>query len=693
MKKTLGLCVVLTASLMLACVAVSESQAACTGSGLAWTCTAGSTAAQINAAISSAANEAVITFDAGTYSFTGVNLANKNGLSLVCATLGGCTNSGSGTIFSLETCSAPVTNLVRIGGWNFTVGGGYKIWIYCNQNITQLRLDHLDITGHAVADIAIFIGEGSTPASVDLGQVWGVADHINCHSATTNFVCIKHVSGGMTWTTGTQGTAQNFFFEDSVCDMFRTAGDFGTGCIDNWRAHGIVARFNTVLGTVLRTHSYCHGGPYNTEMYGNLINTQSVASPGGWDIHLQGGGETIVWGNQAGPQGGGLPPLGVQNYRSTQSALPQGSCTIAADGTVVNPPPGTPQAPYDTNRTPTASYYGYPTWHQAGRDGNVTLKPMYSFLNRINGTGALVNLQVSSGTWTGSAANCANNDTNRINCHMQLNRDIYHETPSFTGVSGVGVGTLAARPATCTPTPEAADAGNGGVGYWATDQGSWNQSTSNPYGVQQNGADGVLYRCSATNTWTVAYTPYTYPHPLATGAEPPPVTPQQRWSPIMNLRVAWEFLAEWVAWIFLPDEATAGELLLAQATAPSLSWSIEEAPLACSVQTPNTMVQRSGSQGGPYGTIATVPITTTRWSLPLVGDNQWYRVATACGVSNVVQYLASSVPPPTVDDDSVLQAEIATLKSQLAGICRAAKAMGGSSISLAGRLRKEIPCL
>jgi hypothetical protein len=36
---------------------------------------------------------------------------------------------------------------------------------------------------------------------------------------------------------------------------------------------------------------------------------------------------------------------------------------------------------------------------------------------------------------------------------------------------------------------------------------------------------------------------------------------------------------------------------------------------------------------------------------------------------------------------------IATLEAQLASICRAAKAMGGSPTSFAGRIRKEVPCL
>jgi hypothetical protein len=84
----------------------------------------------------------------------------------------------------------------------------------------------------------------------------------------------------------------------------------------------------------------------------------------------------------------------------------------------------------------------------------------------------------------------------------------------FNGTTGMGFGTLLKRPTTCTTGPEAPDAGHGGVGYWATDQGEWDSS---------NGAtpDGKLYRCTATNTWAVHYTPYTYPHPLQGALTPP----------------------------------------------------------------------------------------------------------------------------------------------------------------------------
>ena len=88
------------------------------------------------------------------------------------------------------------------------------------------------------------------------------------------------------------------------------------------------------------------------------------------------------------------------------------------------------------------------------------------------------------------------------------NRDFYYEvsqslqtspTSPFNGTQGTGFGILANRPTTCTPR----------VAYWATDQGSWNQSGS--------GGQGELFICTATNTWTQTYEPYTYPHPLVTG--------------------------------------------------------------------------------------------------------------------------------------------------------------------------------
>lgn len=88
------------------------------------------------------------------------------------------------------------------------------------------------------------------------------------------------------------------------------------------------------------------------------------------------------------------------------------------------------------------------------------------------------------------------------------NRDFYMDASYHNnyGNGGVKIGTLASRPANCTPYEA----------YWATDQGNWNK--------KPGGAQGVLYKCTAPNTWTLYYTPYTYPHPLreASGDSTPP---------------------------------------------------------------------------------------------------------------------------------------------------------------------------
>ena len=59
------------------------------------------------------------------------------------------------------------------------------------------------------------------------------------------------------------------------------------------------------------------------------------------------------------------------------------------------------------------------------------------------------------------------------------------KSAAFDGTSGVGSGLLADRPVTCSPL----------VGYFATDT-------------------DTLYQCTAVNTWTSYYTPFTFPHSL-----------------------------------------------------------------------------------------------------------------------------------------------------------------------------------
>jgi hypothetical protein len=126
---------------------------------------------------------------------------------------------------------------------------------------------------------------------------------------------------------------------------------------------------------------------------------------------------------------------------------------------------------------------------------NQVLSPMYVWLNRFN---KAPNFDAN----TGVSSNSLFTTRNREYYAENLNQGIQSNTTSpFNGATtiGMGHGTLVDRPTTCTQ----------GVGYWATDQGSWNQEAS--------GEQGQLYICTATNTWTLNYTPFTYPHPLISG--------------------------------------------------------------------------------------------------------------------------------------------------------------------------------
>jgi len=401
-------------------------------------------------------------------------------------------------------------------------------------NSQNFRFDH----SHFVVNGAV----GAVCMTVS-GWIYGVVDHnlfdLPTHS-TSNGIRISHGGfandpngiGNGSWASPTAfGSNQYLFLENNVFN-----GGFANDCNNGGRQ---VLRFNTFNDSVVQAHEMegdfrgCRSG----EDYMNTYNgdpSDNLDSSYAFETRM---GTAVVWGNvvtnyttmldmandrdNTGHGFGAAPPV------TTAAAMTGwGFC-----GTLVS---GSNQGPSQWDFT--TSTPGYPCIDQVGRGmsdlvtglfkppnstkinsvtGSVSwphnaLEPVYEWLNRFTKTPS-----VSGGV-------CTVNPTTPT---IQQNRDYYCYTltwngTSFTGTAfngtvGTGSGPLSNRPATCTAGP----GGNTpGVAYWATDQGNWNQSGS--------GGQGQLYVCTATNTWTLYYTPYIYPHPLNSGV-PTALSPNQ----------------------------------------------------------------------------------------------------------------------------------------------------------------------
>lgn len=464
-------------ALMFSLCAPCLTWAVCSGAGATWSCAAGSTASQINSAISAASNQATITLANGSYSFTGVSLNGKNGLSIVCATERQCTLTGSGLIFDLSTSSAtPITNLIRISGFVFgaTSGGSPTIWIEGDVQVDNLRIDHC--TFNQTNGVGIMTGHTQSKRKVN-----GVIDNNIFRGSTHNYPLEIFGAGNNDWTSSHQGTGDNLFIEDNIFDY--ASENLSASGIDCWNGGRLVVRHNTITNARVAVHGVCHDGPANLEVYDNTI--ANTSNDGGYRIiHHQGSGEFMVFNNIISPTSATMALL---YYRSSTSN-PEGCGTCDGSQSV------------DGNRSPTSTYHGYPCYRQPGRDGNGILRPVYLWNNKFSSTGKKINISIEDAA-----------TPSYLSYHLKSNRDYYEAvsngaqtspTSPFNGTTGMGFGTLANRPTTCTTGSEAADAGHGGVGYFATDT-------------------NILYRCSATNTWIAHYRPYAYPHPLRSALPAP----------------------------------------------------------------------------------------------------------------------------------------------------------------------------
>jgi hypothetical protein len=450
--------------------------AGCTGSSPTWETTPDY--ASLSACVAGLQNNDTlnVTAGGGTSEITSTLVVPSSGVKIIGPGAANLTLTWTGNyVFSTASKSS-----FRISGFTFAtstyqtsilVKGGTG-WMIDNNIYTN--------TGDATST-GVFVIVDADAAGASYGLI---------HSNTVNAgrVLISHstISSAMEntlWVSDLNlGTSEAVYIEDNT---FNFSPNRSTNCVDSNRASRYVARYNTINGQYVMAHSQYEGGSRRGsrkwEIYGNNMST-SVTT---WIAALYfGAGSGTIFANQ----GSGYDAwLFLDNTRDHYG-------DVADNTTYAGRCDGDNVTDGNTNPNPASGVVdGWPCRDQIGRSSdsgaypsNQASVPAMFWLNRSATAPMTIDLA------TGVSAS-----------HIVADRDYYISNASFNGTSGIGCGTFADIPATCTT----------GVSYWATTQ-SCSDLTGMVGANPVTPISGTLYKCTETDTWTAYYTPYTYPHPL-----------------------------------------------------------------------------------------------------------------------------------------------------------------------------------
>ena len=451
--------------------------------------------ADVQTAVNSAASNDTVAVPAGNCSWSSaIDISGKSKINIIGAGIDITTlTCTSGTCFN--AANAGTSPVFRISGFTMQNAAGGELIGLQGVSSNWFRIDHNKMIGEtdlATLQIAGYGGDYHPAGLID-----------NNTGKNLRIVVLGTAadlpSEAKLWTVNPDfgGPTRVVYIEANT-----TTNNIHSNFPDCHYGGNYVARFNVLNGTVYSEVHSVQGadrGCQRWEIYNNVYNMPEAYSTR--VIYLR-SGSGYVFNNTASQSNNDW--IQLNNVRSCRDpGDTNGKCSGASN--------------WDQN---TSGQSGYACRDQIGRSRDTSvwaagrpyaqaLTPAYIFNNKLPNA-AEVPTVVDAGE------TCSPSDLNST--HIQANRDYYTYNASCSGAAcTTGVGTGTALPATCTV----------GTGYWKTNEGNWNHSGA--------GGQGVLYKCTSANTWTLSYTPYTYPHPVQGGA--PPVTTID---PPHNLRVVQE---------------------------------------------------------------------------------------------------------------------------------------------------------
>ena len=382
------------------------------------------------------------------------------------------TMSSAGTAINLGKSGSRITGIGFINAGIFSDGYDF-------------RVDHCSMFFDSWAN-GISVYSTANPAVIPTGVIDNnTFINMRVLVSGSNFLLSENgVQNGLWATQLNLGSSEAVYIEDNIY----TKGTGGINAVDGNYGGRFVFRYNTVDGLNLEAHSVQNYPTSNRairkwEIYGNIVNNTYAFTFTPYTIR---GGTGIIFSNSS---------IGNWTYNNIMMDNVRDSATYTADNNTDGGGKCDGDHIFDGNQDAT----GWPCRDQIGTSYD-SVQWVYSPVGSWSQT------LTPAYIWNNKKENNANIPVfirEYSQNHIIPNRDYYDYNASFNGTSGVGCGTLAARPASCTT----------GVAYWAT-----NQSCTDLTGMV--GANpttpiaGTLYKCTAPNTWTAYYTPYTYPHPL-----------------------------------------------------------------------------------------------------------------------------------------------------------------------------------